>query len=71
MSLMDREKEHGLACVALSRVIKFLNLGIKDTEGICKNRLCRKIRAHCEIEKFLIEGERFRKMEQHTLKYFN
>ena len=42
VSLTDREKEHGLTYVALSRVTKFSNLGIKDTEGISKNRLCRK-----------------------------
>ena len=37
---MDREKEHGLTYyVALSRVTKFSNLGIKDTEGISKNKI--------------------------------
>ena len=63
VSLTDREKEHGLTYVALSRVIKFLNLGIKDTEGISKNRLCRKIRIHLKMEKYLIEEKRLRKME--------
>ena len=63
--------EHGLTYVALSRVTKFSNLGIKDTEGISKNRLCRKIRKHPKMEKRLIEEERLREMEQHTLKYFN
>ena len=36
MSLTDREKEHGLSCVILSRVTKFSNLGIKDIEGLSK-----------------------------------
>jgi len=71
VSLTDREKEHGLTYVALSRVTKFSNLGIKDTEGISKNRLCRKIRMHPKMGKHLIEEERLRKMEQQTLKYFN
>ena len=40
MSLMDREKEDGLAYyIALSRVTKFLNLGIKDIERISKNKI--------------------------------
>ena len=44
LSLIDREKEHGLTYyVALIRVTKFSNLGIKDIEGISKNRLYRKI----------------------------
>ena len=68
---MDGEKEQGLTYVALSRVTKFSNLGIKDTEGISKNRLCRKIRMHPKMGKRLIEEERLREMERHTLKYFN
>ena len=71
VSLMAREKEHRLTYVALSRVTKFSNLGIKDTEGISKNRLCRKMRVHPKMEKRLIEEERLRKLEQQTLKYFN
>ena len=49
MSLMDREIEYMLGYTVLSRVIKFSNLGIKDTWGISKNRLCRKICAHSKI----------------------
>ena len=71
VSLTDREKEHRLTYVALSRVTKFSNLEIKDTEGISKNRLYRKIHMHPKIEKHLIEEERLCKMEQQTLKYFN
>ena len=71
VSLTDREKEHGLTYVALSRVTKFSNLGIKDTEGISKNRLCRKICVHPKMEKHLIKERRFHKIEQDTLKYFN
>ena len=57
--------------MALSRVTKFSNLGIKDTEGISKNRLYRKIRKHPKMEKRLIKVERLREMEQDALKYFN
>ena len=57
--------------VVLSRVTKFSNLGIKDTEGISKNRLCRKICKHPKIEKHLIEEKRLRGIEHYTLKYFN
>ena len=48
---MDREKEYKLIYIALSRVTKFSNLGIEDTEGILKNRLYRKICNHLKIEK--------------------
>ena len=64
VSLMAREKEYGLIYIALSHVTKFSNLGIKDTEGILKNRLCRKIRIHPKMEKQLIEEERLYKLEQ-------
>ena len=47
---MSREKEHGLTCVALSRVTKFSNLGIKDAERISKNRLHRKIRNYLKMK---------------------
>ena len=70
-NLTDREKEYRLAYVTLCRVTKFSNLGIKDTEGISKNRLCRKIHKHPKMEKRLIKEERLREMEQHTLKSFN
>ena len=72
ISLMDREKEHVLTYyIALSRVTKFSNLGIKNIEGISKNRLCRKIHKHPKIEKHLIEEDRLREMEQYIMKYFN
>ena len=73
MSLIDREKEHGLTYyIALSQVINFLNQGIKDTEGISKNRLYRKIiHKHPKIEKHLIKEKILHEIEEHTLKYFN
>ena len=38
--LMGREKEHGLAYyMVLSQVRKYSKLGIKDTEGISKNKI--------------------------------
>ena len=67
---MDREKEYGLIHVTLSRVIKFLNLGIKDTKGISKNRLYRKIYNHPKIKK-IINKEILRNLEELTIKYVN
>ena len=71
VSLTDREREHGLSCVALSRVTNFTNLGIKDTEGLSKNRLYTKIRKHPKMSKRLEEENRLQHLEQITLKYFN
>ena len=65
MSLTDKEREYSLLHVALSRVTKFTNLGIKDMEGLSKNRICTKIR------KYLEEENRLWHLEQITLKYFN
>ena len=63
-------KYNGSTYVVLNRVIKCPNLGIKDIEGISKNRIYIKIHMHPKIEKCLIEEERLYKVEQHTLKYF-
>ena len=47
VSLIDREKEYGLTYyVALSQVTKFLNLGIKVTEGISENKIKIKIKKY-------------------------
>ena len=58
MSLTDREREHSLSHVTLSRVIKFSNLEIKDTEALSKNRLCSKMREHPKMSKHLEEENR-------------
>ena len=58
VSLIDKEKEHGLSYVALSRVTKFTNSGIKDTEGLSKHQLCTKIREHSKMTKRLEEESR-------------
>ena len=71
VSLTDREREHGLSHVALSRVTKFTNLEIKDTEGLSKNRLCAKICKHPKMSKRLEEENRLQYLEQITLKYCN
>ena len=57
-SLADIEIEYGLSRIALSRVTKFTNLGIKDMEGLSKNRLCAKIRKHPKMSKRLEEENR-------------
>ena len=49
--------------IALSRVSKVSNLGIKDTEGISKNRLYRKIFMYPKMEKRLIKEKRLCKIE--------
>ena len=49
---------------------KILNIGMKDTEGISKNRLCRKTHMYPKIEKRLNGEERLCKIEQYVLKYF-
>ena len=69
-SLTDRERKHGLSRIALSRVTKFTNLEIKDTEGLSKNRLYAKIRKHPKMSKRFGEENRLRYLEQITLKYF-
>ena len=71
VSLMDKEREYRLIHIALSKVTKFSNLGIKDTEGISKNRLCRKIRNYSKIKKQLLEEDRLRRSKEITLEYFN
>ena len=71
VSLTDREREHNLSYVALSRVTKFTNLGIKDMEGLSKNRLCSKTCKHPKMSKCLEEEDRLQYLEQLTLKYFN
>ena len=63
VSLIDREREHGLSYVVLSRVTKFTNLGIKDMKGLSKNRLCSKICKHPKISKYLEEEDRLRYLE--------
>ena len=42
MSLTDSKKEHSLLYIALSRVTKFTNSEIKDTEGLSKNSYVQK-----------------------------
>ena len=64
-------KYNGSTYVVLNRVIKCPNLGIKDIEGISKNRLCRKIHKHPRPKKRLIKEERLHKIEEYKLKYFN
>ena len=71
MSLTDKEREYNLTYIALSRVTKFTNLGIKDMEGLSKNRLCTKIHKYPKIKKYLGDDNKLRHLEQLILKYFN
>ena len=63
VSLMDKEREYRLTCIALIRVAKFSNLGIKDTKGISKNRLSTKIHKYLKMKKRLIEHKRLNNLE--------
>ena len=49
IDLGDREMAHGISYVALSKVRKFTNIGLKN--GITKNRLCRVIKKQAKIKK--------------------
>ena len=49
IDLGDREMAHGISYVALSRVRKFTNIGLKN--GITKNRLCRIIKKQAKMKK--------------------
>ena len=61
--LVDREREHGLLHVALSRVTKFTTLEIEDTERSFKNRLCSKMCKHLKMRKYLKEENRLQHFE--------
>ena len=52
-------------------MIKFTNLGIKDTECLSKNRLYVKMYKHLKMSKCFEEENRLQYLEQITLKYFN
>ena len=58
MSLVDREREHSLLRILLSRMTKITNLGIKDIEGLSKNRLCAKRYKYPKMSKYLEEENR-------------
>ena len=57
-SLTDREREHGLSHVALSRLTKFTNLKINDMKILSKNRSYVKICKHPKMSKYLEEENR-------------
>ena len=68
LSLIEREREYGLLYVAVSTVTKFTNLGIEDTEGLFKNRLCFKAYKNPKIRKHPEEENRLQYLKQSILK---
>ena len=40
INLLNREIEHRLIYVALSKATKFSNIGLKDKHRLSKNRVC-------------------------------
>ena len=66
--LTNTEQEHGGAHVALSRVQRFSDIGIKD--GINKNRLCIKVRNHKKLHKCILEEKRLNALAEQTLKKY-
>ena len=64
----NNQRERTQTHIYSIELTKFLNLRIKDTEKISKNRLCRIMRMHTKLEKHFIKEERMHKMEQHDLK---
>ena len=65
VTLTDREKEHGLKYVALSRVTKFSDIGIYDR--IAKQRLCSAIKNQSKMRKRMEEEARFSRLCDLTL----
>ena len=71
VSLTKRELEHRLTYIALSHAAKFINIRIKDSKGLSKNRLCKQIRNQSKMKKRLEEEERLSVLVLNTLKYLN
>ena len=67
VELTSTEREHGLTYVALTRSIKFSNIGLKD--GISKNRLCVKIKNQAKMKKRILEEKRLKTLELLTLDF--
>ena len=68
VNLGDKEMDHGLTYVALSRVTKFKFIGLKN--GITKNRLCKNIARHKKMKPRIEEEKRLKMLCENTLKYF-
>ena len=62
--LGKKEAEHGITYVMLSRVRKFLDIGIKD--GIGKSRLCEAIRKQGKIKRQLNEEKQLKRLSTVT-----
>ena len=56
IDLGSRELWHGVSYVALSRVTKFTNIGLK--KGITKNRLCKSIKNQKQVKGRIAEEKR-------------
>jgi ATP-dependent exoDNAse (exonuclease V) alpha subunit len=64
IDLADKEPDHGVTYVALSRSSKFENIGILG--GISEKRFIDSVKNHKKLKPRLIEEERLAKLEQET-----
>ena len=64
VNLGSSEKEHGLTYTTFSRVTHFSDIGLRH--GICKDRLCVKIRQHKKVAPRLREEARLRRIAVQT-----
>ena len=69
VNIGDKELDHGSTCVVLSRVTKFMFIGLKN--GISKNRLYKIIARHKKMKPRIEEEKRLRMLCENTLKYFS
>ena len=69
IDLGPRELWHGVSYVALSRVTKFTNIGLK--KGIAMNRLCKSIKKQKKIKGRLAEEKRLNLLCEKTMINFN
>ena len=69
MNIGDKELDHGSTYVALSRVTKFMFIGLKN--GISKNRLCKIIARHKKMKPYIEEKKHLKILCENMLKYFS
>ena len=68
MNIGGKEMDHSLMYVALSRVMNFMFIKLKN--GISKNRLCKIIARYKKMKARIKEEIRLKMLYKNTLKYF-
>ena len=66
VNLSSKEKEHGLTYTAFSRATKLSDIGL--VMGICKDRLCRKVRTHKKMAPRIREEKRLNRLCKQTMR---